>query len=287
MKKFLTKGVLSGMLASTALLATACPPAPGVVLNNPTFSATSVTVNNSQDEVCVIICVNREDEPYVLNVNFRVKIGVPGSASTFVTGSRSNSLSGLGAGDSAALSGAQQATATFAGVQGLDLLDLLDTNNKLEVWGTYVWAMEEDTVGVATAAGNVADILKNALNSTIASTSLPSDAGGIVSLVLDALFDNVGGAFTLLLSNIPLLGLGDDALGGGMYIGIGAKGALGGIIDGSIGTAQIPPIAVPVLALPPDIEHVGLYTLTGAKTFGGQSFSGAGGQHTYNFVTTV
>ena len=104
MKKLLSRGVLPGMLVATSLLATACPPPASSTPVNWAFKATSVTVNDSQDEVrdpifgACISLTGCSDEPYVLNVNFRVKIGVANSAQTFVTGSRSNAPSGVGAG---------------------------------------------------------------------------------------------------------------------------------------------------------------------------------------------
>ena len=47
----------------------------------------------------------------------------------------------------------------------------------------------------------------------------------------------------------------------------------------------IPTINIPVVDLPPDINGGGLFTLNGNKTFT-QSFSGAGGRHTYQFSAT-
>ncbi len=90
--------------AAIALFATSCTPPPAPSGQNWSVKATHVTVNDSQDETCVIICVNREDEVYVLNIGWRVKIGQPGSAQTFVNGHRSNSIGGLGAGDVRAVS---------------------------------------------------------------------------------------------------------------------------------------------------------------------------------------
>ena len=272
--------ILGAVLASTALIATACPTTPGsVVTNNWTFTANRVQVNNSQDETCVIFCVNQSDEAYVLNINFRGKVGVANSATGWVTGSRSNATGGISAGNAQNLTGGQQATASFNNIQGLDLLDLLDANNKLEVWGSYAWAAEEDTVGIATAANDVASILKDAMNSTLANASLPSDPNLIVNLIVS----NIGNAITLLASNIPLFGLGDDVLGGGLYVGIGAKGALGAILDATAGTATIGPISIPVVDLPPDIDQGGLYTMTATKNFNNQVFNGADGEHAYNF----
>jgi hypothetical protein len=164
----------------------------------------------------------------------------------------------------------------------LDVANLSD--NKLEVVGTYTWVMEKDLVGVATAAGDVADILEDALNDTLATASGVLDP----SLVLDLIFDNVGSSFTLLLSNIPLLGLGDDVLGGAFYIGIGAKGGLATTLDGLLASVTPPTFSIPVLALPPDVMNFGVFTMQNTKTFSAQRFDASClipdcGIHTYNF----
>lgn len=288
MSKFKTRGALAGLLATTAMIATACPPPASSTPVNWTFRATQVTVNSSQDEVrdpifgACISLTGCSDEPYVLNVNFRVKIGVAGSAQTFVTGSRDNSLSSVDEGETRALTGAAQSTATFNNVVALDILDLADSNNHLEVLGTYSFLLEEDTVGVASAATGTANVLKDALNSTLAAGTLPSDA----SQILDLILDNIGSAFGILGANIPLFGLGDDVLGGAMHIGIAVKGGLADIINGSIASTPFPTISIPLVSLPPDITKGGFYTTTTSKAFNGESFSGGGGTHTYNFLSS-
>ena len=90
-----TRTVLLGAVAALALVAAACVPEPAPANTTWEFKATKVTVNDVQDEVCVIVCVNRADEPYVMNIATRVKIGVPNSASGFVVSSRSNNPEGL------------------------------------------------------------------------------------------------------------------------------------------------------------------------------------------------
>jgi hypothetical protein len=268
-----------GMLGVMAMAA-ACVPPPAPSAETWTFKGTQVTVNNSQDETCVLgICANRSDEPYLINIGFRVKIGQPGSAATQVANARSSAPQDVGAGSSRTLTGAQQATVTWGGITPLDILDLANTNNKLEVVGVYSWAAEEDFVGIGVAANDVADILRQVLNDTLASETLPSDAG----FILDLIIDNLGDAFTLLLQNIPLLGLGDDTLGAGMYVGIGAKGTLADIIDSAIGETPFPSFPVPVLSLPPDIEGGAFFTTDGPPRNFTQGYSGAGGQHTYNY----
>ena len=164
------------------------------------------------------------------------------------------------------------------------MLDLLDANNKLEVVGVYTWASEEDSIGNGVAADTVANLFEDALNATVAAGSLPSDP----SLILDLVLNNMLGALGLIgnqLLNISIPGLGDvgdDVLGGGLYIGIGAKGTLATIIDGA--TVNTPPITfeIPVVNIVPDITGGGFFTMGGPKNFT-QTFTGDGGQHTYQF----
>src|SRR4051812_22287775 len=69
------------------------------------IEGTQVTVNDSQDEVCLPFCVNKEDEPYLLQIGWRVKLGVNGSASAWVVGDRNNDIEDLGAGQTGNLDG--------------------------------------------------------------------------------------------------------------------------------------------------------------------------------------
>ena len=249
-----------------------------------TFRANSVTVNDSQDEIrdpffdlCIAI-PSCEDEPYTLNIGFRVKIGVAGSADAFVVNNRTDAPENVGEGVTVNLTGNSQNAVTWNGIKPLDVLDLLNSSNKLEVVGVYTWASEEDTIGNGLAADGVAGVLEDALNATLAAGSLPSDA----SLILDLVLDNILGALGLLAQNVPLFGLGDDVLGGALYIGIGAKGDLANIINSAIGNTPPITFAIPLLDLPPDIVGGGFFTMKNSKTFT-QTFSGAGGTHSYNF----
>ncbi len=287
-KRHTARAVIISMVAALGLVAAACAPqAPGggggPAPINWSFQGDKVTVNNSQDEVCVLICVNTHDEPYLLQIAFKVTIGQPGSATAWRTGSASNEYNDLGAGESHVLVGAERAKATFSGVKPLDVLDALNPANKMDIVGTYTWAMESDSISYDGAADDVAAIFQDALNATLASSVLPTDEQALVDLIIDLLFDNVGNAFSVLLANIPLFGLGDDALGGAVYVGIGATGVLGNAVNAVLGSVSIP--ATSLLgdnSIPPDIQGGGLYTMTGAKNFT-QVFTGAGGQHTYDF----
>lgn len=281
-----TRSWLAGavaMFAVIGLAASCAPTAPGggIATTNWSFKGTSVKVNSSQDAIydpifgaCIAI-PNCKDEPYLLNIGFRVKIGVPGSAQVFVVNPRTDAPENVAPGQTVNVVGtAAESKTTFNGVQALDLLDLGDPNNHLEITGTFVWASEEDSIGNGLMADGVAGVLKDALNATIGSANLTDlDASFIIDLILD----NIGGAFGILANNFPTLGFGDDILGSGMYIGIGATGTLGAALDGVIGSTAFPTISIPVL---PDITGGGFYTLTGPKTFT-QTFTGGGGQHTW------
>lgn len=264
-------------------IAASCAPPPAPAAQTFTFRGNTVTVNDSQDEVCVLFCVNSEDEPYLINIGFRVRIGAPGSASTQVINTRNHALQDVPVGATRTLNANQQAKVTWSNHRPLDILDLANSSNKLEIVGVYSWAAEEDFVGIGVAANDVATILAQVLNNTLASSSLPSDP----SFILDLIIDNLGDAFTLLLQNIPLLGLGDDTLGGGMFVGIGAKGALAGIIDSTISSTPFPSFAIPVLDLPPDIQGGGFFTTgsnVGVQKNFTQAYTGAGGKHTYTYI---
>lgn len=274
--------LLVAAVSALALVAAAC--VPPTASDSWEFKATNVTVDDAQDEIrlfgaCIAI-PNCNDEPYVINIATRVKIGVPNSASGFVVSSRDHAPEDIPAGESRVLTGAAGAPAVFPGVQRLDVADVLNTNNQLEVMVVYTWVMEEDLVAVNTAANDIKDILVDSLNATLAQGSIPND----LDFLLDLILSNLGNVFTLLLSNLPLLGFGDDVGGGAFNIGIAAKGALAGIIDASIGTATIPNFPIPVLELPPDVQHVNIFSMGGTKTFTGQSFDQYGdGIHTYDF----
>ncbi|UDY34806.1 hypothetical protein [Dermatobacter hominis] len=284
-----TRGVrfaLVGLVAAFAAVAAACAPAPSPGAPpapiNWSFKGTNMTVNNVQDEVCVLVCVNTSDEAYLLQVAFRVRIGEPGSAQAWVV--KGGTLPSTGAGGSRSLNDSTGAKVAFNGVQPLDVLDALNSNNKMDVVGTYTWAAEEDFFDSLTGgAESIANIFETALNSTLAAGSLPNgDTNALIGLIIDALFDNVGTPFNLILANLPCLGTCDDVLGGALYVGLGATGTLASLIDTAIGSTTIPSIPIPAVTVPPDVQGGGLYTMASTKNFN-QVFSGADGVHTYSF----
>ena len=289
MRRHTTRVAVVAMLAAFGLVAAACvPPSTGPGAPAPVNWAVEgdrVTVNDSQDETCVLICVNLNDEPYLLQIAFKVTLGQPGSAVAWRTGSAANEYNDLGAGESHVLVGAERARATFNGIKPLDLLSALNPANKMDVFGTYTWAMESDLVSYDGAADDFAQIFEDALNAVVAPATLPSTEEELVDLLIDLIFNNAGNVISLLFANFPLLGAGDDALGGALYLGFGANGALGSAIDAILGGFSIPStVILGDNKIPPNIQGGGIFTLTGAKGFT-QTFTGADGQHTYEMDT--
>lgn len=278
------------LLSTIGLIAAACvPPVPPAPVDW-SVKGTQIHSVDSQDEIRVAgVCIaipDCNDETYLITVAFRVKIGEPGSAQAWVV--KGSTKNGVAEGNTYTLTGGQQGTVSFPAVQPLDVLDALNPDNKMEVIGTYTWAAEEDWIDSLSGGANaVADAFEGALNSLVATATLPDqDVPDLIDLVLDVLFNNIGSAFRLILSNIPCLGLCDDVLGGRVYVGLGATGTLGSLIDDALVGASVPAInLVGDNSVPPNIQGGGLFTLTGAKTFANQSFVGAGGHHQYNLVS--
>lgn len=279
-----TSLALAAVVAVLGLLA-ACTPAPPAPVNW-TFRATSITSVDSQDEVrvfgeCVAI-PNCDDEAYLYQIAFRVKVGEPGSAQAWVV--KGSEIGGLSEGDTRALSGGQAAQVDFDGVQPLDVLDALTPGAKFEVVGTYTWAAESDLINsLGPSTSTIADALRNALNNTVANAAVPDkDPQGLIELLFGNLFNGIGAAFKVILANLPCLGLCDDVLGGRVYLGLGATGSLAQAIDGVLANFTIPNIETG-FEVPPSIQGGGIFTMGGAQTFANQTFIGADGNHRYTF----
>ncbi len=272
-------------VAAVVSLAAACAPTGsggGPATHNFSFSATSVKVNSSNDQTCVLgICVNNDDEPYAINIGFTVKIGVPNSATDSVI--EGDVAPSIGAGSTDTLSGNESGTVVFPNVPLLDVGDLLNTNNHLEVAGVWAWAMESDLVGVGGIANTAGDAIKAALNSTLAVGSVPSDPNQLVSSILGVVGNNI----------FPLLGdelgqivpfIGDDGIGSRFYVGLGVTGTLKSIVDAAVGSVSFPTLAIPVVSIPPDIDGGAIFSLA-PTSFTNQVMTNGGvqGQHTYSY----
>jgi hypothetical protein len=245
------------------------------------FRANKVTVVNHNDT----FLYGTSDEPYLHQIWFRVKLDQANSAQVGVIGSRSDNAYSLSDGGSRNLVGAERAAVDFNNVELADWTDLL-AGKKLEIVGTWTWAMEKDDVSVSGVADTIAGVMQNVLNQTVAAATLPSDPNQLVSMVLG----DFGTAFRLiaggLFASIP--GIPDDAIGSRFYIGLGSKGTLHQIVTDAAATAAFPTVAIPVVTVPPDIGGGTIYSLgTNVTSFNNQVFDQGQGRHDYDFETVV
>lgn len=265
-------------LAVFAVVAAACgtpPPSP----TDPTnfqFKVNRVTVLNHNDD----FIYGSKDEPYAMNLWFRVRLGEPGSAQTGVAGNRAGAVSSLGNGQSANLPPAGQGLVDFNGVKLLDWDQVADGSNKLEIIGVWTWAMERDDVSVAGVANNAMSILRDALNLTIAQGGLPEDPSKLVGLITDDIGRTIQLIAGALFGSIP--GIPDDAIGSRFYVGLGTRGTLGQIVEETASGVALPSISIPIVTVPPDIGGGRIFSLDRDHTFNGEIFDQGQGRHAYD-----
>lgn len=311
-------------VVSLALLATACPTPPsynGPPTGNRSFSATSVTVNSSNDYIWLVNPA--KDEPKVLNIGFRATLGggdgthTPNATAQVIAGDNHwpgltnqgpsegethNYCAECTVYDSADLlhlfpiTVKEQGTVNFNNVKLPDLVDIV-RGAKPEIAGVWAWKVEDDgplSANITAIADAVAAAMVTALNSTVGTASVPTDANQLVTSITDAILNmgflnllEVGIVAAMANLNIAV----DDVMGSAMYIGIGSSGTLGSAIDTAFANVNIPPIAldnIPILGnitVPPDIGGGKIFSLRSAKTFTNNFTNpGVDGQHTTTYT---
>ncbi len=297
MKRFLTKGALTGVLVSTALMATACPDTlpvyGGPPTGNRTFQATSVTVNSDNDGFA-LNCFDGCDEPRVLNIGFRVKIGVANSADAQVVYGDNPwpglIQQGLESGESLNFTGGERGAITFNNVALPDILDLAQ-GASVELAGVWAWKVEDDGVLSAspTALANaIASALEEVLNETVAASALPSDPNAIVGLIIGAIgninfFDGDCGR-----RSAPCCRASSPTTSSAA----GCTSVSGRAVRSPRSSTARPlawpsrPSAIPLLSWPPDIGGGSIFSLgVGTKSFSnGFTNAGVDGQHTTSYT---
>ncbi|HKY15775.1 MAG TPA: hypothetical protein VJM33_12695 [Microthrixaceae bacterium] len=281
---------LIAMAVSVGLVGACTTPGGPVYPGPPQWSYTFKTTNYkvieaTDDTLCTFITpINCHDEPYTLNIAFRVRVGEANSASAWVVEGE-ELLNDLKDGESAPADAAAQAVTTFPNVNTVDLADLA-FGAKLEIAGVWSWAMEGDLTPVSGTANAVKDILLAALQEYVETGVLPEDPNQIVSSLLGSV--TFGSVFSVLSTSLAsLVFIGDDGVGSRLYLGIGATGTLGSIIDATVGSATIPVVDIPIVGsfssvpVPPDIEGGRIFRLGALPTFT-DHFSQNGDDHFQN-----
>jgi hypothetical protein len=224
------------LVIALAMVGGACaaPPAPAQWKIKPV----SITVNDGEDN-------DGGDEPYVIQIGFRSKVGVPGSSATSISSQcyRNRVPATNAAPDgTTVLVPPDSADVTFDGVQNLEISDLAAGAIPFEVIGTLTFVMERDGLFAGCA---VSDALKNALlgvvrdalDLLIANSPVPPTTEELIDLIVANIGDFLAAAGSLIGAVLEGLGNPDDVIGVAAQIHLPTRGALTDLINGALDVA--------------------------------------------------
>jgi hypothetical protein len=223
---------------AAALVGGACaaPPVP----TDWKVSPVSVTVHDAEDE-------DGADEPYLIQVGFRSKVGVPGSSDATISSQcRNLALPATDAapdGTTLAIP-AGSADIAFPGVENLDVSDLAAGTTPFEVIGTLSFVMERDGLFAGCAVTDALDnallgVLEDALDLLIANSPVPPTTEELVDLIVANLGDFVAAAGSLIGAVLEGLGNPDDVIGVGAQIHLPTRGGLTDLVNGALDLAGL------------------------------------------------
>jgi hypothetical protein len=247
------------LLAIVALVAAACvpPPPPG---RDWRVKAESITVHVGEDK-------DGGDEPYVIQIGFRSKLGVEGSTSTSI---KSQCRAGKIPGYNAVKDGmtymipAGAADILFPGVQNLDIVDLLAETAPFEVIGTLAFVVERDAITGGCAITDAVDyglrpVLKDALELLIAKSPVPPTQEELLDLLVDNLGNFVNAIGSLIGAVLEGFGNPDDVLGVAAQIHLPTIGSLTELVKtafaiGGLFSPGLEQGFIPIEDLPSEIQ---------------------------------
>ena len=247
------------LVACLGFIAAACAPTTPP-LRDWTVRASSITVHDDEDN-------DGGDEPYVIQIGFRSKLGVSGSTSTSIKSQcRAGKLpapNSVPNGTTYAIP-AGSADIAFPGVQNLDVLDLTTGETPFEVLGTFSFVMERDGLFEGCAITDALDsalrpVLKDALALLIADSPKPPTQEEIIDLLVENLGNFVNAAGSLIGAVIEGLGNPDDIIGVAAQIHLPTIGALTDLVHTAfaIGGLFSPGLEngfIPIPGLPSQIQ---------------------------------
>lgn len=229
-----------GLLTATALVAAACTPGTGPAPVTWKVRPDSIKVLQSEDN-------DTGDEPYVIQVGFRSKLGVSKSSSVQVASQcRSGQLTPIDAGviGTTVAIPAGSADITFGGVQNLDIGDVVLNTAPLEILGTISFAAERDAPFSSCLLTDAFDqifsgVLTDALNLLIADSTVPPTQDALVKLLTDNISNVLSGVFTLLGTILEGFGNPDDIVGVAAQILLPTSGTFAGLLDAGLAIGGI------------------------------------------------
>ncbi|MGB6057408.1 MAG: hypothetical protein WBF71_04020 [Microthrixaceae bacterium] len=277
------KSALAVFAIMAGLLAAACSPG-GPPPTNWKVSPSSITVHHQED-------FDAGDEPYVMQLGFRAKLGVENSASTTFA---SQCYSGKLPAQDAAPSGttitvpAGSADINLGDVQRLDLGDVALDTAPLEIIGTLTFVAERDGVFQSCALSDalraaLSGTVKDAMELLIARSDVPPTTEDLINLIVDNLGNFLQAAASLVGTVIEGLGDPDDIVGVAAQILLPTSGALTDLINTglSIGGLFAPGLDqgfIPVDGLPSSLQ-IKVGTITPSNSY--FRFTSPGVDYTY------
>lgn len=247
---------VAALLAVGVPIAAGCAPEVGAPAPPPVerFRVAATTFHNvNQNEF--VGNFNEFDEPYLLQVGFSVKLGVPNSATAFTVEDYPNEICrsgdgipqpGLGhkdhSGPTVCAIPAAQGRVDLPAVQRLDVVDVLAKTAPLQIQGVLSIAMEADGIfngGPGVQLNAIRDEIRSMLNSTVAAGTVPATKEALRDLVKNV----VGNALQFIGGRALdfLLGFGnaDDRIGFGATFLVGARGTLADLLRPVLGNISL------------------------------------------------
>jgi hypothetical protein len=227
------------LVVAAALVGSACAPPPPAPTDW-TVRPVSVTVHDGEDN-------DGGDEPYIIQVGFRSKVGVANSSSTSISSQcyRNRLPANNAAPDGTTIAiPAGSADVTFSGVENLDILDLATEAAPFEVLGTLTFVMERDGIFGGCAVSDalrsaLLGVVRDALDTLIANSPVPPTTEELIDLVVSNLGDFIAAAGSLIGAVLEGLGNPDDVIGVAAQVHLPTKGGLTDLVNGALDLAGL------------------------------------------------
>ena len=247
-----TAAVVIAAIAGLAVVAASCTPPAGPPPRDWVVRPVSITVQDQED-------TDAGDEPYVIQVGFRSKLGVTGSTDVTVASQcRSGALPAADVGRVGATVPVPAGSADIRldDVTNLDVGDLALGLAPLEVIGTLAFVTERDGIFASCAITDLLDssltpLLSDALELLIASQPVPPTQEQLIALITDNISSLLGVIGGLIAALIEGLGNPDDIIGIAAQIHLPTAGAFTDLLNGAFQVAGLfdPDLALGVLPL--------------------------------------
>jgi hypothetical protein len=267
------------LVAAISVLAASCTlPAPAS--RNWKVKPVSIEVVEKED-------FDPGDEPYVIQLGFRSKLGVENSSQVSVrSGCRANQLPATDVGTNGTVVPVPPGGSDieFPGAQNLDIGDILLETAPFEIFGTLSFVMERD--GLFAGACAVTDliqnvlsgVLKDSLNVLIAGSDVPPTEEELIDLIVSNLGDFLSAIPGLIAATIEGLGDPDDILGVAVQIHLPTAGAFTSLLDLGLTLAGLDNGVLEIDELPPTVAFRVGKLLPSSASF---TFSGPGYEHIF------